>query len=431
MRSLSVFLTVLFVLSATATAQTNPIPEELDRIVAVVNNDIITLKELRDRMAIARNQLRQQKVPMPPPEHLERQVLERMIVDKVQLQFAEETALRVDDATLERALANIAQSNRMMLSEFRAALESDGIPWSKFREDIRDEITIARLREREVDSRVTVSEGEVDNFLASAESSGAHEEFDVSHVLLRAPEQASPEQLQSLRARAEEVRSRAAAGADFAQLAASYSDAPDALSGGSLGWRPPEKLPTLFVETVVKMQPGEISKVLRSPAGFHVIKLNQRRGSAITANPVQQTHARHILIKTSEVVSETEAKRRLVELKERLDNGADFAELARAHSNDLSAGKGGDLGWVSPGDTVPDFERVMNALKPGEISEPIRSPFGWHLIQVMERRMDASPERRRQAARQILRDRKADEAYQDWLRQMRDRAYVELRLEEH
>jgi peptidyl-prolyl cis-trans isomerase SurA len=430
MRLFGGFLAMLFLLGAPALVRAATVPAPVDRIVAVVNNEVITLKELQERMALAERQLKQQNVQLPPRDVLERQVLERMIVDQVQLQFAKETSLRIDDAQLERALANIAQSNRMSVAEFRAALERDGIPWSKFREDIRQEMTIVRLREREVDSRVTVSEGEVDNFLASAESKGGNEEFNLSHILLRTPEQASPEQLALVRARAEEIVAQLRQGRDFAQLAAAYSDAPDALGGGNLGWRSPDRLPALFAEAVAKMQPGEVGPILRSPAGFHILKLNQRRGGALSSQPVQQTHARHILIKTSELVSEVEARRRLVALKERLDNGADFAELARLHSNDLSAAKGGDLGWLSPGDTVPDFERAMNELKPGQVSEPVRSPFGWHLIQVLERRMDVSPERQRQVARQILRERKAEEAYQDWLRQMRDRAYVEYRLEE-
>ena len=218
---------------------------------------------------------------------------------------------------------------------------------------------------------------------------------------------------------------------DFAQLAASYSDAPDGLSGGTMGWRPLERLPTLFAEAAPKLKPGEVSEVLRSPAGYHILKLLDRRGGAIKAQPVEQTRARHILIKTSELVSETEARRRLVALKERITHGTDFAELARLHSNDLSAAKGGDLGWLNQGDTVPEFERAMNSLKPGEVGEPVQSPFGWHLIQVLERRMDISQERVRQSARMALRERKADEAYQDWLRQMRDRAYVEYRLEDN
>lgn len=403
---------------------------EVDRIIAVVNDEVITQHELKDRISTVERQLRQQGTQIPPRDVLEKHILERLIVDRVQIQFARETGLRIDDAQLDQTLARIAEGNRMDLAQFRASLERDGIPWAKFREDIRGEIVISRIREREVDSRIVVSEGEIDNFLESAGEAGS-EEYNLGHILLRVPEQAKPEQLSRLQARAEEIILQLRRGADFAQQAASYSDAPDGLSGGMMGWRPLERLPTLYAEAVPKLKPGEVSEVLRSPAGFHVLKLLDRRGGAIKAEPVEQTHARHILIKSSELVSEADARRRLVGLKERIAHGADFAELARLHSNDLSAAKGGDLGWLSPGDTVPEFERAMNGLKPGEVGEPVKSPFGWHLIQVMARRMDTSKERVRQSARMALRERKADEAYQDWLRQMRDRAYVEYRLEDN
>ena len=403
---------------------------EADRIIAVVNDEVITLNELKARIAAVERQLRQQGTQMPPRDVLEKHILERLIVDRVQIQFARETGLRIDDAQLDQTLARIAEGNRMDLAQFRASLEQDGIPWAKFREDIRNEIIVSRIREREVDSKIVVSEGEIDNFLESAGAAGS-EEYNLGHILLRVPEQAKPEQLVRLKSRAEDIISQLRGGADFAQLAASYSDAPDGLSGGMMGWRPLERLPSLFAEVVPKLKPGEVSDAVRSPAGYHILKLIDRRGGAIKAQPVEQTHARHILIKTSELVSESEAKRRLVGLKERITHGTEFAELARLHSNDLSAAKGGDLGWLSPGDTVPEFERAMNSLKPGEVGEPVKSPFGWHLIQVIERRMDTSKERVRQSARLALRERKADEAYQDWLRQMRDRAYVEYRLEDN
>ena len=403
---------------------------EADRIIAVVNDEVITLNELKARIAAVERQRRQQGTQMPPRDVLEKHILERLIVDRVQIQFARETGLRIDDAQLDQTLARIAEGNRMDLAQFRASLEQDGIPWAKFREDIRNEIIVSRIREREVDSKIVVSEGEIDNFLESAGAAGS-EEYNLGHILLRVPEQAKPEQLVRLKARAEDIISQLRGGADFAQLAASYSDAPDGLSGGMMGWRPLERLPSLFAEVVPKLKPGEVSDAVRSPAGYHILKLIDRRGGAIKAQPVEQTHARHILIKTSELVSESEAKRRLVGLKERITHGTEFAELARLHSNDLSAAKGGDLGWLSPGDTVPEFERAMNSLKPGEVGEPVKSPFGWHLIQVIERRMDTSKERVRQSARLALRERKADEAYQDWLRQMRDRAYVEYRLEDN
>lgn len=252
----------------------------------------------------------------------------------------------------------------------------------------------------------------------------------MSHILLRAPESASPEQIQKLKAKADQVLERLKKGDDFAQVAAAYSDAPDSLQGGSLGWRTIDRLPSIFAEALGKLSPGEVSPMLRSSNGFHIVKLFARRGGE-TAQPIQQTRARHILIKVSEVLSETEAKHRLNSLRERLSNGGSFAELAKLYSQDGSAPKGGDLGWIYPGDTVPEFERAMNQLQPGELSQAVQSPFGFHLIEVLERRMQTvSTDRQRMAARQTLRERKLDEAYQDWLRQTRDRAYVEYRLEE-
>lgn len=404
---------------------------EVDRIVAVVNSDAITLFELRSRTEQAIAQLRGRNVTPPPREDFERQVLERMIYEKVQLQHAEETQMRIDDRMLEAALGRIAESNNMNATQLRSAVERDGIPWPRFREDIRKEIILSRLRDREVESRVVVTEGEIDNYLANPErKADQREEFNVSHILLRVPEGASPETLMRLKARADAAMEQLAKGEDFARVAASYSDAPDALSGGSLGWRPLDRLPQLFADMLPNLKPGQVSEVMRSPAGFHIMKLVEKRGGAGASDArVSQTRARHILIKTSEVVNDAEARRRLISIKERLDNGGDFEELARANSQDLSAAKGGDLGWLYPGDTVPEFEKVMNALEPGKTSEPVQSPFGWHLIQVVERRVeDVSTERQRAAARLALRERKAEEVYQDWVRQLRDRAYVEIRL---
>ncbi len=438
MKSQILFLISAALLATGSVAQTvrsKPLQPaiEADRIVAVVNDEVITLNELRARFAMVERQLRTQGTQMPPRDVLEKQLLERMIVDRVQIQFAKESATHVDDDQLDAALRRIADSNNhMTLPEFRAALEQDGITWTKFREEIRDEMTISRLREREVDNRITVSEGEIDNYLANPDnSSSASDEFTLAHILLRLSEQASPEQLLRVRSRAEQALLQLRRGDDFAQVAATFSDAPDALTGGSLGPRPLDRLPSIYAEVAQKLRPGEISDVLRSPAGYHIIKLIDRRGGNKAVKTLRQTHARHILIKVNELVPEAEAKRKIVSLKERLDNGADFAELARLNSNDLSATKGGDLGWLYQGDTVPEFERAMDGLKINEISQPVQSQFGWHLIQVLERRVEgASTERQRLLARQTLRESKADEAYQDWLRQMRDRAYVEVRLEE-
>ncbi len=408
-----------------------PAVQPVDRIVAVVNNEVITQFDLNDRMKVVLQQLKKQGTPLPPADVLEKQLLERMITEQVQLQYAAETGVRVDDMQLDKTLERIAQNNGMSLDAFRSTLEKDGTPFTKFREEVRNEIILARLREREVDNRVMVSEAEVDNFLRTqATQLGGEDEFNLAHILIRVPEQASPEQLKEKRARAEQALADLRNGKDFSQVAAAYSDAPDALQGGVVGWRTGNRLPALFLEAVNNLQPGQASAVLRSPNGFHILKLLDKRGKDAKF-VVQQTHARHILIKTNEAVSEAEAKNRLLQLKERLDNGAKFSELARLHSEDGSAAKGGDLGWISPGDTVPEFEHAMDALKPGQISEPVHTPFGWHLIQVLERRSeDVSQERQRLLARQEIRARKADEAYEEWLRQLRDRAYVENHLED-
>ncbi len=409
-------------------------PLEVDRIIAVVNDEAITAYELRARLATVERQLRDQKVQLPPREVLEKQLLERMITDRVQLQYAKETGLRVSDLDLDAAMRRIAEGNKLPLQDFRAALEKDGIAWAKFREEIREEIVLSRLREREVQSRVVVTDGEIDNYLANLVAGGGSANIEVrtAHIILRVPEQATPDQLMRIGARARAALDQIRRGDDFAKVAASYSDAPDGLSGGLMGARPLDRLPALYADAVKKLKPGEVIDILRSPAGFHIVKLiDQAGGAAKPVAALKQTRARHILIKVNELVSEAEAKRKLVALKERLENGADFAELARLHSNDLSAAKGGDLGWLYQGDTVPDFEAAMDALKINQISQPVQSPFGFHLIQVLERRTEnVTDERQRLAARQVLRERKADEAYQDWVRQIRDRAYVEFRVEE-
>ncbi|MDX5409223.1 MAG: peptidylprolyl isomerase [Thauera sp.] len=404
---------------------------EVDRIVAVVNSEVITALQLRARVEQAKRQLGRQGVELPPEEVLQRQLLERLIVERAQVQLAQETSLRVDDATLERAIERVAANNKLSVEQLRAALETDGVPWTRFREEIRTEILLTRLREREVDSRVVVTDAEIDNFIASNPDAFSGQEFAVSHILLRTPEGASPQQVEAVARRAEQVMARLRSGEDFARVAAEVSDAPDGLSGGALGWRSLDRLPGLFADAVRNMQPGQTSPVLRSAAGLHIVRLVDRRGGGgETMQQLEQTRARHILVKTSEVLSDADAEARLRAIRERVVNGADFGELAKANSADLSAAKGGDLGWLNPGDTVPEFERAMNALQAGEVSPPVRSPFGWHLIQVLERRVqDVTDERKRNAARLALRERKAEQAYEDWVRQLRDSTYVDYRLE--
>ena len=403
----------------------------VDSIVAVVNSEVITSREVAERVKTVTQLLTQKGTPLPPSDVLQKQVLERMIMDRLQIQLAKETALRVDDLQLDRTVARVAESNKLSLTEFRHTLERDGIQFDKFREEIRNEIMLSRLREREVDNRIVVTDNEIDYFLSQQGASQAiASEYNLAHILLRLPDQASPEQVDKQRARAEQVLLQLREGADFAKLAVSYSDALDALQGGAMDWRARDRLPELFANSLDAMKPGEVSGIIRSPAGFHVIKLIDRRGGGAPAR-VEQTHARHILVKTSEIVSEADARRKLNNLRERIANGADFGELAKLNSDDSSSIKGGDLGWVYPGDTVPDFERVMNSLNVAQLSEPFATSFGWHLMQVLERRQaDVSGERKRQEARLTLRERKADEAYQEWLRQLRDRAFVEYRLDE-
>jgi len=401
--------------------------QTLDHIVAIVNDEVITRQELAKRYKEVTQNLSRQKTPLPPREVLEKQLLERMVTELALQQHARTTGIRVDPAQVERALQRIAVQNKLDLAGLAAALEKEGQSLDSMRNTIRNELLIARARERDVDNRISVSDAEIEGYLQTQVQQGAETEYNFAHILVTVPENASPEQIQARRARAEDILAQLAKGADFAQLSASHSDAPNALQGGGAGWRASGKMPALFSDALKPLQPGQVAPLLRSSNGFHILKLNDKRGLDATLS-VTQTHARHILIKTNELTSESDARNRLLQLKERIDNGVKFDELARLHSEDASASKGGDLGWVNPGDTVPDFEKAMNALQPGEVSAPVQSPFGWHLIQVLERRdQDVTQERQKLMARQAIRERKAEEAFQDWVRQIRDSAYVELR----
>ena len=413
-------------------------PVLVDTIIAVVNSEVITLKELEDRLKLIERRMQREKIQMPARDVLKGQLLERMIVNRAQMQLAKESGIRIDDIMLDRSVARIAEQNNLSIQSFRDQLEKDGIPFSRFREEIREEITLQRLREKEVDNKLQISESEIDNFLAASagKTQGAEDEINIAHILVRVPENASAQQIADRRQRAETAMAQLKSGGDFAKIAASFSDASDAMAGGLIGWRSQSRLPQLYVEVTEKLAPNEVSAVVRSANGFHILKLLGKRSASEVqsggARMVQQTKARHILIKVNQVVPASEAKRKLTELKTRLNNkAAKFEDLAKLYSNDLSASKGGDLGWVYPGDTVPEFERAMNALQPGQVSEPVESPFGYHLIQVVERKTEEiSRERLRLTARQALRDRKLEEAYEDWLRQLRDRAYVEYRQDE-
>jgi peptidyl-prolyl cis-trans isomerase SurA len=405
-------------------------PSLLDRVLAVVNSEVITRLELDDQVKLAARELTRQGTTLPDRTMLEKQLLERMITTRVMAQHARETGVRVDEQQVDRALARIAEQNKFKPDDLEQYLREEGIDIARYREDLRNDIIVARLREREVESRITVSEAEVDRFLKGQKAEGRNDEFNLLHILVTLPEAASPEQIQSRRSRAEEALARLRKGEDFKQVSATYSDAPNALQGGDLGWRPVGRLPTIFAQALGGMKPGDVSGVLRSPAGFHIIKLAEKRALSNQVL-VEQVRARHILIRLSEIVGEQEARRRLDSMRRRIVSGADFAEIAKSQSEDASSARGGDLGWLSPGDTVPEFEQAMMALAPGEVSQPVRSPFGWHLIQVLERRKeDLTRERERQVARQSIRVRKGDEAFTDWVRQLRDRAFVEYRLDD-
>jgi peptidyl-prolyl cis-trans isomerase SurA len=404
---------------------------EIDRIVAVVNDDVIVYSEMRTRLDAVVQRLEDSGVPAPPADALEKQVLEQLILDRLQMQMAASTGIRVDDETLNRQIADIARQNNLSLREFRDVLARDGYDFAGFREEIRNELIKSRVQQRQVEDRVQVTDRDIDNFLATrAKQGGNNPEYRVGHILIAVPDGASPEELADARDEAQDILARLNAGANFGRTAAAESDGRRALEGGDLGWRKSEELPTLFEEVVPTLQKGEVSDVLRSSSGFHLVKLLDVRGTE--RHVIKQTRAQHILIKTTEVISAEDARSRLRVLRSRILNGADFNQLARASSDDPgSAVKGGSLGWLSPGDTIPPFEKTMDGLAVGEISTPFETQFGWHIIQVLARRdRDSTEEVQRANAATALRDRKVDEELQSWFRQIRDEAYIEYRLDE-
>ena len=403
---------------------------ELDRIVAVVNEDVVVLSELDARVRQIKTQFQQSGTQTPPDDVFQRQVLERLILDKLQVQLAQRAGIKIGNQDLNRAIASLARRNDLSLREFRDILERDGYDFGNFREQIRNEMLIQRIRRQRVLDRITVSEREIDNYLATAKQQGGTGEYLLSHILIAVPEGASARQIRSAKQKAAMVVDKLRGGADFAQTAVGISDGQQALQGGDLGWRKQNELPTLFAKVVESMNAGDISTPVRSPSGFHIIKLREVRGAG--RHVIQQTHARHILLRSSELLGDKEIRNRLRKIKARIEGGEDFAALARAHSDDSSnAIKGGDLGWLNPGATVPQFERTMDRLAEGEVSEPIKTQFGWHLIQVMGRRNhDDTEQVRRTEAAEKIRQRKLDEEMQNWMRQIRDEAYVEYRLDE-
>ena len=426
---LLVLFAALAFMQPLAHAAANPVP--LDRVLVIVNDEAITQWDMSEQRRILLSQMQASNITPPPTDVLDKEVLVRLIVERAVLQYAKETGIRIDDTTVERTILRVAEENKLSPDEFRKVLEREGIPYANYREDIRRQITIQRVRDREVDSKVTVSDGEVDNYLATvASQAGGEDEYLLSHIYISVAEQASPTAVEESRKRAEQALAEVRSGKDFGQVAASYSSAPDATSGGNLGWRTRARLPSVFADIVQKMKPGEVSAVLRSASGFHVVKLVEERNRN-QPTVVDQTHARHILIKVNEQTSESDAKIKIDRLRERLVAGANFEELARANSEDASNARGGDLGWLSAGDTVPDFEHAMDRLAVNEISQPVRTPFGWHLIQVIERRkQDVTQQRRRDEARKASRQRKSDEQFEEFVRQLRDRTYVEYKTDD-
>ncbi len=426
-------LSVLILSPALSAPAAAPRPSsELDRIVAIVNDDVITDSELGQRLRETRKQLELEKIAAPPDAALRKQLLERMVLERLQLQLAAQTGIRVGESDVDRALETVARRNNLGAEEFRKALSQKGMDIAAYRNQLRDQLTIQQLLEREISNRITVTDSEVENFLENPQSrAGMDVSYQLSHILIGIPESASSEAIQAARKRAEDIRRQLAQGANFEQTAVSQSQGADALKGGSLGWKKAGELPELFLEALKDLPVGGTSEVLRSPNGFHILKLNNKRGDA-QAEAVTQTHVRHILLRPSEILSLEDARQKLLALRERIENGEDFTALARAHSEDTgSAASGGDLGWTSPGQMVPEFDKAMGALKPNQMSQPVRSSFGLHLIQVLERRShDMSREREQAAARQQIHARKADERYEQWARQLRNEAFVEYLLEE-
>lgn len=405
---------------------------QADFIVAVVNSEPITNSEVRLKLIRTEQQIAQQGTAMPPRGELVVQILERMISDKAQLQMARSSGIRVDDNAVEAAIQTVANQNQVTVAELRSRLRADGIDYTQFRSEVRDELLVGRLRQRELESRVTVSEQEVDQFLRDQEGSGAESNsvaLNLAEILVAVPENATPDQVAALQAKAQQVVDRARAGNDFTALAAEFSASSTRATGGQMGLRTADRYPPLFVEATKNLQAGGLAGPVKSGAGFHILKVIEKRQAGMPGAVVTQTHARHILLRLTPKQTEAAAIEKLAGFKKRIQAGqAEFAALARESSEDGSAKEGGDLGWTSPGMFVPEFEKVMNGLAPNQISDPLVSRFGVHIIQVLERRETQLSQRdQREIARNVLREKKQNEAYALWAQDVRGRAYVEYR----
>ena len=403
----------------------------LDTIVAIVNHDVITKLELDDEVLSVTARLNEESVPLPLPSVLRKQVLERMIMSKILVQNAQESGLQAGDKVVRNTINRILKREKLNLTELKTSLEASGLSFDRFREQIKEQILISQFKKREIDAQIVVTESDISSYIAKSREVGeTTDEYLLGHILILVPEGANADVITDKQNKASDILKKLSSGANFYQISASSSDAQNALEGGGLGWRSANQLPEIFFEAVKSMVVGDTSKILRSANGFHILKLMNKRGND-TPVIVKQTRARHILLRLNEIRTDEEAKQKLLELRDRVVlGGIEFGDLAQQFSEDVSSSRGGDLGWLADGETVPEFQQAMSTLGIGEVSVPVKSSFGWHLIQVVERRdQDMSDERQRVEAQQVIKQKKSDQAYQEWIRVQRDRAYIKY-LEE-
>jgi len=435
MRKLAVLCGILIasiLVPPLAGAQTRDIGahgELLDRIAAIVNDGLVLKSDLDEQMEAVVKRLQEQKIEMPPQSVLRQQVLERLILQEIQMQRAKHVGLTISDEQLNSALQDIAQRNKIPFDQLPTALAAQGVDYKQYRESMRKELTLSTLRQRDVIAHINVTPRELDQYLARQQTAAANDEFNVSHILLSLPEAATPKQLDEIAHKAQDLATRASKGEDFGQLAIANSNSQTALDGGQLGWRKGTQLPQFILELVVKMKPGDVSEPVRTPSGFHIVKLNERRGGE-TKVVINQIHLRHILMKPNELDDDETVRQKLNKLRDRILKGEDFAGIASTASEDPgSAPDGGDLGWAGPGTFVPEFDKAIADLKVNEISEPFKTRYGWHIVQMLgTRTYDSTDDVRRQRAFAAIRESKADEETELWLRRLRDEAFVETKM---
>jgi peptidyl-prolyl cis-trans isomerase SurA len=403
--------------------------ELLDRIAAVVNDGLVLKSELDDQMASVEKRLQDQKVELPSQSVLQQQVLDRLVLQEIQMQRAKHVGLTITDEQLNGALQEIAARNKIPFDQLPTALSAQGVDYKVYRESMRKELTLSTLRQRDVIAHINVSPHELEQYMARAQNAAANDEFNVSHILLSLPAAATPQQLEEISHKAQDVASRAVKGEDFGQLAIGNSNSQTALDGGQLGWRKGSQLPQFILDLVVKMKPGEVSEPVRTPSGYHIVKLNERRSGEAPVI-ISQLHVRHILMKPNELDDDATVREKLSKLRERILKGEDFAGIASTSSEDPgSAPDGGDLGWSGPGTFVPEFDKAIADLKPNDISEPFKTRYGWHIVQMLgTRTYDSTDDVRRQKAFAAIRESKADEETELWLRHLRDDAFIETKM---